>query len=212
MTQIKPTDINKYITTIRINFENAYKTQNDEEREILIKSWYAILKDYPKEIVDKAVINAIKNAEFAPRIGTIVKEIEKMYEAYEKSDTELWAELSGVLREVESCAYRFRFNAIADNGKTQGENAIIRVNEIFNGLSPELKEYCRSVKGLIEIAQLPTDEIRRFENARFMRTIPTIKQRAKTKRETGDQLQALIYGMQAFNAIECADTKLLQED
>ena len=50
MAAVTPQDINKYITTIRINFENAYKTQTDEEREILIKSWYAILKDYPKEV------------------------------------------------------------------------------------------------------------------------------------------------------------------
>ena len=206
MTPITPQDVNKYITTIRINFENSYKTQSDEEREILIKSWFAILKDYPKEIVDKAVINAIKNAEFAPRIGTIVKEIEKMREAYEKSETELWSELTGVLREVETCAYRFRFTALDYNGKTQGENAIMRVDEIFNGLSPELKEYCRNVGGLIELAK---SEGLEYEKGRFMRTMPTIKQRARTRQETPN-LARLIQGLSV--AIDCDEMKLLQGD
>lgn len=209
MTVITPQDINKYITTIRINFESAYKTQTDEERQILIKSWYAILKDYPKEVCDKAVLQAIKHAEYAPRIGAIVKEIEEMQVAFEKSDGELWAELTGCLRDVHRNYYAFRFNAIEYNGKTQGDNARDRVTAIFNGLSPELKEYCRTQRGLIEIAEMDTDKLN-FEKARFMKTIPTIKQRAKTRHETGDKLASLIQGITL--AIDCADTKLLKED
>ena len=100
MTQLSLQDVNKYITTIRINFENASKTQTSEERQILIKSWYEILKEYPKEVCDKAVINAIKYAKFAPRIGDIVEQIEKMRTAYEKTDGELWTELTSVLNTV----------------------------------------------------------------------------------------------------------------
>lgn len=210
MTAITAQDINKYITTIRINFENAYKTQTDEERQILIKSWYAILKDYPKEIVDKAVLQAIKHAEYAPRIGTIVKEIERMREAYEKSDAELWAELRSVLREVEKCAYSFRFNAMDANGKTQGDNARDRVEEIFNGLSPELKDYCRNSRGLIDIAQMSEKDITLYERPRFMRVIPTIKERARTRQETGEQLAGLIQGL--TGAIGCDGMKLLKGD
>ena len=211
MTRITAQDVNKYITTIRINFENAYKTQTDEEREILIRSWHAILKDYPKEIVDKAVINAIKHAEYAPRIGSIVKEIEKMQFAYEKSDAELWAELTGVLREVSRNVYSFRFNAIDYNGKTQGENARQRVKDIYNGLSAELKEYLRNPNGLIEIAEY-TDEKLSYERGRFLRTMPEVKQRAKTRHEVGDQLAGLIQGLTARFTLDCDGTKLLQGD
>lgn len=208
MTAIQPTDINRYITTIRINFENAYKTQTDEERQILIKSWFAILKDYPKEIVDKAVLQAIKHAEYAPRIGSIVKEIERMREAYEKSDAELWAELRGVLREVEKCAYCFRFNALDDNGKTQGDNARERVEEIFNGLSPELKDYCRNQRGLIDVAQMSENDLTLYERPRFNRAMPTIKERARTRQETGEQLAGIIQGLSG--ALDCDGTKLLK--
>lgn len=209
MTAITAQDINKYLTTIRINFENSYKTQTDEEREILIKSWFAILREYPKEIVDKAVLQAIKYAKYAPRIGDIVEQIEKMQVAYEKSDGELWAELTGVLREVHRNYYAFRFNAIDYNGKTQGDNARERVAAIFDGLSPELKEYCRTQRGLIDIAEY-TDEQLSYERGRFMRTMPTIKERAKTRRETGESLAGLIQGLSGQLALDCDGTKLLK--
>ena len=209
MTQLQPTDVNKYITTIRINFENAYKTQTDEEREILIKSWFAILKDYPKEVCDKAVINALANAEYAPRIGSIVKEIEKMQVAFEKSETELWSELTGVFREVERCAYSFKFTYVEANGLSQGENARIRINEIFNGLSPELKEYCRNANGLIELAK---SEGLEYEKGRFMRVIPQMKERARVRQSTPDGLAGLVQGLATQFTLGCDGTKLLQGD
>ena len=187
-------DVNQYITMIRINFENAYKTQTAEEREMLLASWYAILKDYPKEICDKAVINAIKHAEFAPRIGTIVKEIEKMQVAFEKDDAELWAELTGTLREVRECAYRFRFTYVEANGLTQGDNARLRVKELFNNLAPELKDYCRNESGLIDLARLDTEQLG-YEKGRFIKTMPQLKERAKTRGQLGDNLTLLIQGM-----------------
>ena len=199
--EISIKDINQYITMIRINFENAYKAQTAEEREMLLASWYAILKDYPKEVCDAAVLNAIKNAEYAPRIGSIVKEIEKMQAAYEKTEAELWEELKRCLREVAECAYKFRFNYIERNGRTQGENARERVKEIYNGLSPELKEYCRSEHTLIELSQL-TDEQLGFEKGRFNKTVPQLKERTKTRAQIGGSLSGLIQGMSSRYLLE----------
>lgn len=211
MTPITPQDVNKYIATIRINFENAYKTQTDEEREILIKSWYVILKDYPKEIVDKAVINSIKYAKFAPRIGDIVEQIEKLCEAYEKGDEELWAELTGVLREVSRNRHSYSYTFIDANGKTQGDNARQRNKDIFENLSPELKAYCSNLSGLIALAEYTAEEIN-YEKGRFLRVMPTIKQRAKTRGETPAQLAVLIQGLSNHFALGCDNTKLLKGD
>lgn len=207
MGSITPQDVNKYITLIRINFENAYKTQNDTERQLLIRSWYEILKPYPKEVCDAAVLNAIKNAEFAPRIGSIVKEIEKMETAYEKTENELWAELTGVLREVEKNVYAFRYTYIEENGLSQGDNARQRVADIFNSLSPELKEYCRNQRGLIEIA---TSDGLQYEKGRFMKQLPTLRERAKTRRGMGDALAGLIQGMGIFLTAECDGLKRIK--
>lgn len=194
MTKITIEDVNKYITMIRINFENAYKTHNIEEREMLLASWYAILQEYPKEICDKAVINAIKNAEFAPRIGNIVKEIENMQEAFEKTDHELWAELISKFREVRRFASRVNNNFVESNGLTQGENARQILEEIFDELSPELKDYCRNSRGLIELAQY-TEEQLSFERGRFIKTMPQLRARKKMREQTPVNLAGLIQGI-----------------
>ena len=201
MAQLTINDVNQYITMIRINFENAYKAQTAEEREMLLASWYAILKDYPKEVCDAAVLAAIKNAEFAPRIGSIVKEIERMQASLEKSEGELWAELKSVLREVDRCVYMFRFTAIDPNGLSQGDNARARLEQIFNGLSPELKEYCNNKSGLIELSRL-TDEQMSYEQARFLKTVPLLRDRAKTRAQIGGALHGLIEGMSNHFLIE----------
>lgn len=201
MAQITIKDINQYITMIRINFENAYRAQTDEEREMLLASWYAILKEYPKEVCDAAVINAIKNAEYAPRIGSIVKEIERMQVAYEKTEGELWSELTSAIRIAADCAYKFRFNFIEENGRTQGENARLRLKEVFNGLSPELKEYCRNEHGLIELSQFTYEQMS-FEKGRFNKVVPQLKERAKTRAQIGGSLSGLIQGMSASLMIE----------
>lgn len=194
MTQLTIKDVNQYITMIRINFDNAYKAHTDEEREMLLASWYAILKEYPKEICDKAVIQAIKYAKFAPRIGDIVDQIEKMQVAFEKTEGELWAELTSVLRDVDECVYRFRFTAIQKNGLTQGENARLKLKEIYSNLSPELKEYCGSERGLIDISKLDKEQLS-YEKGRFIRVMPQLKERAKTRAQLGDNLTMLIQGM-----------------
>lgn len=203
MTPITPQDVNKYITTIRINFENSYKTQTDKEREILIKSWFAILKDYPKEIVDKAVINAIKYSEFAPRIGTIVKEIEKMREAYEKSDEELWAEFTVALEKVNR-VNMFGNRDWLDNGRLV--NPAKETLRIYKGLSPELQSFVGDIPELIALSKRETLE---YEKGRFLRTMPTIKERARTRQETPN-LAGLIQGLSS--AIDCDGLKLLKGD
>ena len=209
MTALTLQDVNNYLTLIRINFENSYKTQNDKERQMLIRSWYEILKDYPKEICSKAVLEAIKHAKFAPRIGDIVEQIEKMQQAFEKSDNELWAEMTGVLRQVNYNSYRYTFTLPEANGKTQGQNAYARNEAIFNALSPELKEYCRNLKGLVEIAKY-TDEELSYERGRFMRIMPQVKQRSKTRQTMPAEIAQLVQGIAEHWAIESKDTKLLQ--
>lgn len=202
MTQITPQDINKYIATIRINFENAYKTQNDEEREILIKSWYAILKDYPKEIVDKAVINAIKYAEFAPRIGSIVKEIEKMREAYEKSDSELWAELTDCIRDVKRYDFfRLHDSIYMDGVKVSPADEIVK---LYQNLSPELREFVGDISNLVSLARQESLE---YEKGRFLKVVPTIKERTRTRSEMSENIAGLIQGLSAHLQIDCSEKK-----
>lgn len=196
MTQITLQHINQYLAMIRINFENAYKTQSDIERQMLIKSWYEILKEYPKEVCDRAVISAIRNAEFAPRIGSIVKEIEAMQEALQKPENELWSELMGVLRRVASNAYYYRFNAVQENGLTQGQIARMDNEKIFENLSPELKSYLCNLQGLVDLTYMTDDDLS-YERNRFSKTLPQLRQRAKIRQSLPDGLAGVLQGLAA---------------
>lgn len=189
MTALTLEDINRYITTIRVNFENAYNVQTKEERAMLYKTWYACLKEYPKEIVDKAVLNAIKHAKFAPRIGDIVEQIESLRKAYEKTDAELWESLTRVLPEVGRVMY-FGTQRSWYNGRLIDPNE--EVNRIYAGLDPLLQDYIGGVSGLVTLARAETLE---YEKSRFLKTVPTLKARAQTRHETGDKLAALVEGM-----------------
>lgn len=201
-------EVVKIITAIKVQCPEALPYKNETEFSILVDMWFSILKGYPKEIVWTAARNAMKNTVYQKQnwIGAICQEVEKLRVAFEKTETELWTELTSVLREVEKCYYAFRYNAIDYNGKTQGDNARERVAEIFNGLSPELKEYCRTQRGLIEIAGYTAEELA-YERGRFMRTIPQLKERQRVRQETPEELAGLIQGIAGQLAID--EKKLL---
>ena len=189
---VKISDIIKTIGLIRLTYPNSYQTKTDKEEQMLYELWFDIFKEYSCELFLTAVKNAIKNSEFAPKPATIIKEIEKMQEAYQKSDTELWAELTSVFYEIEECANRFTYDFIEKNGKTQGENAKIRAQEIFNSLSEELKEYLQNTGALVELALSDNPE---YEKGRFMRIMPEIKERVKTRQENANYYK-LVSGKQ----------------
>lgn len=193
--EITKQEIVKIITAIKVQCPEALPIKNEMEFDILVDMWHEILKEYPQEVVWQAVRNSLKNTVFQKQnwIGAICQEIEKMQVAYEKTESELWGELTATFAEVNRQVYRFKFNFVESNGKTQGENARLRVEDIFNNLAPELKEYVRNMYGLIELADL-TDSQLNFEKGRFLKVMPQLKQRARTRQTTGS-LSNLLQGI-----------------
>lgn len=173
MTELTPAAVATYIIKIQLNFENAYVTSNDTERQLLISSWYEALNEYPKEICDKAVNNALKKAKFAPRLGDITEEINVLLSANAPSDELLWAELSSVLGRVYDISRYLTYPQYVNwaNAKLQ---------EIYAGLSDELKLFVVNVSTLVDIAEM-TDESLQFERARFFKQMPQLKKHGEQK-------------------------------
>ena len=191
---LKKTDIIKSLGLIRVTYPNSYPTRTDTEEQILIEAWYEMFSEYPREIFFAALKRAMKTSEFAPKPATIAKEIEKMQGAYEKDDFELWGELQKALYEVSRCVYRFGHTYVEDDGVSQGDKARRRVAEIFDELDPALKDYCRDQRGLIELSKY-TDEQTSYERGRFMRVMPTVRERLKTRQTMPENIQMLLEGM-----------------
>lgn len=175
MTALTRDDIIKYIIKIQLNFENAFKATTDLDKSLLIESWFEILGEYPKEICDRAVVNALKKAKFAPRIGDIVDEINALYNAQKKSDEQLWAELMDVCPKVYEISRYLKYEQYY-------KNASEKLRKIYEGLSDDLKLYVVNLSTLIDISELTDDDLP-FEKTRFFKQMPGLRQQSDRVRE-----------------------------
>lgn len=173
MTELKPKDILDVITLIRVNFDNAYNFKTEEEAKMLVSFWYDSLKEYSKEVVYQAVANAIKHSEYVPKLANILNEIKALSSLNEKTDIELWAELDDILYEVYDTAQYLRY-------PQHFESADKKLNELYNALSDDIKLFVVNVSTLIEIAAMDK-ESRKFEKARFLKSMPDLREHAKNK-------------------------------
>lgn len=161
-------DIIKILELIRINYDNAYSGYNTEQTKNLCDFWYESLKNYPKEIVFESVYSLIKRNEFAPRLANITDGIKALQNIDAPTDTQLWAELSGVLGKVYQIS---RYLAYPQYSQwTDSE-----LNKVYDGLSEELKLFVVNRSTLVEISEM-TEEALQYERARFFKQMPALRQ------------------------------------
>jgi len=176
-------DVIVYIMKIRLNFENAFTTHSDDEFDLLVESWLDALKEYPKEVCDIAVNNALKYAMFAPRLGNITEEIESILNADKKTDEELWAELTDILPKVYDIS---RYNSYPHYAAW----AQHKLQEIFNSLDKSIRLFVVNTSTLTELSEM-TEESLHFEKARFLKQLPSIRKRGE-ERERAQKLMGMI--------------------
>ena len=182
MKKLTKRDIGIYLVKINLNFENAYNF-GDDEQSLLVESWYEALSEYPKEICDRAVNNALKHARFAPKLGDIVEEIQKLMNADSKSDEELWAELMNVTTKVYDISRYLKYEQYF-------KNATAKLRDIYDGLSGELKLYVVNISTLIEISELPKESLP-YEKARFFKQMPVLRRHAEEKQTAKKLLESI---------------------
>ncbi len=182
MKKLTKRDIGIYLVKINLNFENVYNF-GDDEQSLLVESWYEALSEYPKEICDRAVNNALKYARFAPKLGDIVEEIQKLMNADSKSDEELWAELMNVTTKVYDISRYLKYEQYF-------KNATAKLRDIYDGLSGELKLYVVNISTLIEISELPKESLP-YEKARFFKQMPVLRRHAEEKQTAKKLLESI---------------------
>jgi hypothetical protein len=144
--------------------------------------WLEILGRYDKDLAMKAFYDVCKTEKYRITPAHIVERIEKIENAFRKSEQEIWAKFRKILKRVNNCVYKLKFTAVEGNGKTQGENAQEELQRLYEGLSPELKRYCGNISGLKDLSQLDDEELE-FEKARFLKHIGKIKESVKIQNE-----------------------------
>ena len=197
-------EIIKIITAIKVQCPEALPYKNEVESDILVDMWFEILKGYPKEIVWAATRNALKHTVYQKQnwIGAICQEIDKMQVAYEQTETELWDELLKAVQYVRRVTY-FGMVGHWDNGRRISPPE--EVQKALDGLSPLLRDY---VHGTSELVALSRQDTLEYEKARFLKTLPQLKQREKIRKESG-MLAGLIESAAEQKAIERRELKQL---
>ncbi len=191
--QLTKQDVASIVGVIKANYDNAYRNSTKETLLAMIEQWYKSLVIYDKEIVGVAVKRVLESSEYVPTLAHIIREIKEIKAATEPTETELWERLVKVLGKVDDCVYRFRFNAIQSNGMTQGQNARLEFEKIWDDLPQVLKEYCSNENGLINLSRLTYDELS-FEKGRFLKILPTLKTRLEIKQTINPDILQLASG------------------
>lgn len=194
--------ITQILELIRTAYDNAFAGKSEADMYNLVELWYDCLKEYPQEVVLQATKNAIKRSEFTPRIATVNNEAEKLMQTYTANDGELWNELRAAIERVsgELPYMGGAYDTVVhdDTGLTTAGEVRKLIHTVYVGLHDKIKEYCGNERGFIDIARLD-DEGLQFEKARFMKQLPILTERVKTKQSVSPQLANLIKGISDSN-------------
>lgn len=173
--QLTHNDVLKIIELLRINYDNAYSGYNAEQTLTLRDFWYESLKDYPSEVIFRALTNLIKKNEFAPRLANIVEETESLLSPDKSTDEELWAELNSVLGRAYDVS---RYLSYPQHSAWANR----KLDEIYGGLSDELKLFVVNTSTLTELAEM-SPEAMQYERSRFFKQMPILKKQRANKIE-----------------------------
>jgi len=191
--QLTHNDVLKIIELLRINYDNAYSGYNAEQTLTLRDFWYESLKDYPSEVIFRALTNLIKKNEFAPRLANIVEETESLLSPDKSTDEELWAELNSVLGRAYDVSRYLSYPQHFDWANR-------KIDEIYGSLSEELKLFVVNASTLVELAEM-SPEAMQYERSRFFKQMPVLKKQRANKVEAQKYL-ALAQGSKALPPIE----------
>lgn len=205
--QITRKDIVSIIGLIKANYTYAYKDVDEDAMLMMIETWFVSLSRYDKQVVMIAFQKAIENCKMPPTLADILQNIKEIKTANEPTDTELWEQLVRAANKTSDYVYHFRFTMIEDNGKTQGDNARDRFNRLWDSLPQILKDYCGNKNGLIDLSRNDLS----FEKGRFLKILPTLKQRQEIKQTINPAILELASGIvkeiESVGLLPLKDTK-----
>lgn len=148
----------------------------DADIEMTVKTWKVLLKNIPDDVTEVAFYKALQTCKMPPTPADILEEVKGLINANEPTDEELWGVFLKVLPKISELRYMFRFTAMQSNGKTQGDNARDKAEQIWQDLPDKLKQYVGSKSELMRLAEYTDDELK-YEKNRFMKSMPVIQKR-----------------------------------
>lgn len=151
----------------------------DTDVKVLVKVWEALLKPYEDELVEAAFYNALQACKMPPTPADVIEQIKCIHKALEPSDEELWAVYNDALRRANDYMSRFGYTYIDESGISQGKQARMALDKLWEGLPEKIKSYLGTKGELMRNAQAwgNDKDFGVWEKPRFMKTMPVMEKR-----------------------------------
>ena len=154
----------------------------DADLELLINTWNVLLHSYSDEEVKIGIFLALRVCKYAPTPADVIEQIENQKQIEKPSEQELWALYRQALKETNYYSYRLNYNYIDSSGISQGEQAKIAIEAIWEALPQELKIYLGDKAELVRNARELNEADISYEKNRFSKTYPILQKRIEDKK------------------------------
>lgn len=152
----------------------------DTDVKLLVGTWERLLQAYDDGIVEPAFYKCLQTCKTPPTPADVIEQIKSMYKSLEPSDEELWAEYKRALRDTCDQIRRFGYTYVDETGISQGKQARMKVDEIWNGLDEKIKLYLGAKGELMRNATAWGQDENAFftwDKPRFLKCLPAIEKR-----------------------------------
>ena len=154
----------------------------DADLELLIDTWHSLLQNYNDEEVKQGVFLSLRVCKYPPTPADVIEQIENFRQIKKPSETELWGLYRKALAEVNYYSYRLNYNYIDSTGVSQGEQARIAIQSVWESLPEELQIYLGDKSELIRSARELNEADISYERNRFNKTFPILQKRIEDKK------------------------------
>lgn len=160
------------ITLLAGNYETiANKSQ--QQRELMLNTWYECLGDLDYKIVLQAVKKTIIESPYPPTIHEIRKNaVELINPTTKRTAIEAWNEAIGMI-----------------------SNGIYMTEEQFNTASPEVKKFFGNVRQVKELAMLDSDTVNTVTKGQFLKQYEILVQRDREEKMLPEPMKEMITGL-----------------
>lgn len=161
----------KEVITILMVIQAAYPNYKPQDKTVAVNTWYMMLKDYEKEVVEAAlkICIASDTSGFAPAIGQLIDKINTVTAPPELNSMAAWGLVSKALR-----------------------NGCYGAEQEFEKLPPTVKKAVGSSDNLRHWAQSDSKSIETVIQSNFIRTYEAEVRRKTEAAKTPPDVRALI--------------------
>lgn len=154
----------------------------------LAKTWMMLMQNVSDEVMDIAVMKCLQTCKMPPTPADVLEQVKSLSVANEPTDEEMWVTLTKAVRKAQDYIYNFGHTFVESNGKTQGENARDKFQDLWDNLPKTIKSYLGGKGELMRLAKY-NDEEMMFEKKNFLKAMPTLN-----KRQEYEELSLLVSG------------------